>query len=424
MENVGQIQTSVEEPADEMGQRHWLREGMLATVLLGIGQGSALLSLLLISRLISPAEFGRLSAGLALQNYLVLLGTLGLRTLVVRELARSPLRLPQIWGTYWSMVGPVGALVALGGHLIAGWIFDRDPVEATMSLWLACGAWFSMLSVVPLLDGLRRQVLALGIVALTEGLFVAGVLTQLIPLNLAGLGAAFAIKWTLASVLQASALYRSSLRQRLTYSRDLVDSWRPSIPPLLGTSLIVSLPLTAAVLLARHGLGERDAGIIGLGAQLAAAVILLGGVAVRFLQTLWPDTAALQRSQTSGHFNRIAFTGIVVWMIGCVVVGVVVKWFLRTEYGEELIAILLLVTAGSLGVAARVLWIALLALNDDQGVLFVYACGGCVFSTFVMKCWTYRDVNVIALATVIGIGTTVVFALRRVRKALGTRAET
>lgn len=40
MENVGRIQNSTEKPADEIGRCHWLHEGVLATVLLGIGQAA------------------------------------------------------------------------------------------------------------------------------------------------------------------------------------------------------------------------------------------------------------------------------------------------------------------------------------------------------------------------------------------------
>lgn len=40
VENVGRIQNSTEKPADEIGRCHWLHEGVLATVLLGIGQAA------------------------------------------------------------------------------------------------------------------------------------------------------------------------------------------------------------------------------------------------------------------------------------------------------------------------------------------------------------------------------------------------
>ena|GEM_PF-2881657 len=403
-----------EERADETVSRPWLREGLLATILLVVGQGAALLSLLLLSNRMLPAQFGKLSAGLALQNYLVLLGSLGLRTIVVRDLARAPRRLSEIWGTYWSMIAPFGAIIAICGHILTGVIFDRAPDEATMSCWLAIGSWFAMLSVVPLLDALHRQVQALGIVALTEVGFLAGLLTQLIPANLAGLGAAFAIKWALASLLQAGVLFGSARTRRLEYSHQLIETWRPSIPPLLITTLVVNLPLTAAVLLARHRLGGQGAGVVGLGAQLAAAVTLLGGIFVRFIQPMWRDQTALKRSQANGHFNRLAFVGIVGWVIGCAAVGIAVKWLLRPEYGTELIAFLLLVTAGSLGVVARVLWVALLALNDDRGVLLAYACGGSTFMLFIAMLWMYLDVNVIAMATVIGSLSTVLVAFWRV----------
>ncbi|CAK9008911.1 Uncharacterized protein SCF082_LOCUS10073, partial [Durusdinium trenchii] len=421
LENTCDPRDCTKGPVEDEVAFRWLHEGVLATVFLVIGQAAALLSILLISRRISPSAFGTLSAGLALQNYLVLFGTLGLRTLVVRDLARSPQRLSQVWGTYWALVAPFGATVAVAGHVVAGLIFDRDPQEATMSLWLAGGAWFSMMSVVPLLDGLNRQRQALGIVALTEGLFLVGLMARFIPLHVAGLGAAFAIKWMLASVLQAIVLQRTRCVWRLERSRELIESWRFSIPPLLTTSLIVNLPLTAAVLLARHSLERSEAGVVGLGARFAAAVTLLGGVVVRFLQPTWTDAAALKRSENSGHFRLLSFVGVVGHATGCIVVALLVRGFLRPEYGDELLAILLLLTAGSLGIAARILWIALLALNDDRGVMLAYACGCFGFALAVGMAWWCGNMNGVSLATVVASGAPVLIAWWRV--AAGLRAQ-
>jgi O-antigen/teichoic acid export membrane protein len=375
VKNVGQIQTGSEEPADELGFRRWLREGVLATVLLAIGQGAALFSLLLISRRILPAEFGKLSVGLALQNYVVLLGTLGLRTLVVRDLARSPQRLPQIWGTYWALIIPFGVIVALGGHTISGLTFEREPAEEALSLWLAIGAWFSILSLVPMLDGLNRQVQALGIVALTEGLFLTGLHCGCIPLNLVGLGAGFALKWTLASTMQAAVLWMMTRPERLLVSRDVLQSWQKSAPWLLATALISHLPFALCVVLVRGLRDASEAAVIGLAVQIATGVLLIAGLAFRFVQPMLRTVDDLRSERVRIAIHRACAGLIGVWLLGAGAAWVLTIYWLPATFHKAWPTFLVLLTAALFGGVAYLLWAMLNALDMAASILAGYLAG-------------------------------------------------
>jgi len=193
-------------------------------LLLAFGQVAAFGSLAMISRDVAPDDYGRLVSGLAVQNFVAMLGTLGLKTLLIRDLARNPELAGAIWGTFWLIVGPAAIILAAVGHLLSGWFFKHTEAESVMSLWLSVGVFFSILSLTPLLDGLRRHSLAMLNVAVAEVAFLIALLVGLIPLNIASLGAAFSLKWILASTLHAVSFAIVVGGFEFRFSRDLVKN--------------------------------------------------------------------------------------------------------------------------------------------------------------------------------------------------------
>ncbi|MCG6154844.1 lipopolysaccharide biosynthesis protein [Rubinisphaera margarita] len=379
----------------------------VALGLLGLGQGSALWSLLLISGNLSPDGFGQLSSGLAIQNYIVILGTLGLRTLATRDLARAPGRLGRIWGTLWGLTTPAGIALAIGGHLVGGALFARSADEIWMSLWLSCGTCFSILSVVPLLDALGRQSLALGGVALAETLFAIALLTGWIPMDVASLGAGFAIKWTVASLLQAISLRVISGPVRPTFSRRQLNQWKGSAAPLLLTALIMNVPFSGAVVLTRHLLGAADSAVMGFAAQLAAAILLLGGVAVRFLQPIWRDAAAIRETRSRKLLTQVGLYAFLLWMAIVLIVTVIVSFWLPDEYLRGMASIQLMLLAAAISVLARVLWVALEATHQERRVLIAYSTGSAAFIVTSIGCAHPLGSTGVALAAVFGMAATV-----------------
>lgn len=399
----------------------WL--GVYTVALLGIGQGAALFTLLLISRSMQEVAFGQFSSSLAIQNYVVLIGTLGLRTIVTRDLARNPERIGSIWGTLWLMTGPIGIGVAVSGHFLSGLLFSRSVEEVWMSMWLSLGVCFSIISVVPLLDALGRQRLALTGVAITEILFLFSLIGGWIPLKIEVVGAAFAIKWIIAALIQAVFLHISSGPIRWSFDKEQAVQWSKSAPPLLLTSIVMTIPITGAVILARCFLGEAESAVIGLAGQLAGAILLVGGVAVRFIQPRWRDTQSLYDRETQKFVIQFGLYGLIVWL-GCLIVGsyAICVW-LPSAYCDELFSIQLMLLAGGLGVVARVLWIALLAANRERDVMIAYACGCGVFLLFAFSLLPSLGSTGVAVAAAVGTLATVI-CMWSILRPLFKKAET
>lgn len=432
LDAVATVMHSVREPVDDNNQshtfpdlvsnrvspRHWLREGVSVLFLVALGQFSALLSLLLMSRSVSTEVFGQLSSGIAVQNYVVIIGTLGLRTLVVRDLARNPQELGSIWGTYWLMLGPVGILVASIGHIISGYLFSRSEPEVWMSLWLSCGAYFSILSLVPLLDALGRQSIALGIVAVTEVAFFTALFSGWIPLDIATLGGAFAIKWFSASLLQVCTLYFSTRPVRFTFCVEQSKRWMRSAFPLLVTGVIMNLPIMGAVIMTRRFLSNKETAVMGLAAQLAAAVLLIGGVAIRYIQPIWRDRTTLQDANTNKTVRFMAVAGVICWFLAISGVYIIVQYWLPAEYTVGLLTIFVMMMTAAFGVVARVLWVALLAADQERIVLMSYSVGCGIFISFSIGLASSFRTEGIAFAAALGMGATVTLMWIKVRPLL------
>ncbi len=356
-----------------------LPPGTSALLMLAVGQAVALLSVLLISQRISSEEFGRLSSGLAIQNYIVLLGSLGLRTIATRDLARSPDQISRIWGTFWGLIGPIGAAVAVAGHFIAGSVFSWTPDEMWMSACLSVGAWFSMLSLAPLLDAVGRQPVSVASVAVSEVLFLVALLMGLMAARLTWLGAGFALKWTLASTVQAVALWATTQPGRLQVSRDVLQSWRRSAPWLLATALISHLPFAASVVLVRSLRGEGEAAVTGLAVQFATGLLLVAGLAFRFVQPMFRAANDLRSGRARIAIQKICGGLVGVWLLGAAAVWVLTSYWLPAAFHQTWPTFFVLLTASLFGGGAYLLWAMLNALDMEASILAGYSAGAVVF---------------------------------------------
>ena len=356
-----------------------LPTGMSALRMLALGQAVALLSLLLISQRIPSEAFGRLSSGLAIQNYIVLIGTLGLRTIATRDLARAPDQISRIWGTLWGVIGPVGAAVAVAGHFIAGSVQAWTLDEMWMSAWLAAGAWFSMLSLAPLLDAVGRQRVSVASVAVAEVLFLIALLTGLMTGQLAWLGAGFALKWTLASTLQALALWRATRPGHLQVSRDVMQSWRGSAPWLLATTLISHLPFAASVVLVRSLRDPGEAAVTGLAVQVAAGLLLVAGLAFRFVQPMFRTANDLRSERARIAIQKICAGLVGVWLLGAGAAWLLTTYWLPAAFHQTWPTFVILLTASLFGGGAYLLWAMLNALDMEASILAGYSAGAVLF---------------------------------------------
>lgn len=395
-----------------------LPTGASALLMLASGQASALVSLLLISQRISSEAFGRLSSGLAVQTYIVLIGSLGLRTVATRDLARFPEQINRIWGTMWGLIMPIGAAVAILGHLIAGSIFPWTPDEMWMSVLLSAGAWFSMLSLAPLLDAVGRQSVSVASVAFSELLFLVALVVGLVTDRLMSLGAGFALKWILASALQAIALWALSRPVRLRISREVLQSWRVSAPWLLATALISHIPFGLSIVLVRTLCDANEAAVNGLAVQVATGLLLVAGLAFRFVQPMMRTVEDLRSEQSRIAIKRI-FVGLVgVWLLGVITAWVLTNYWLPATFRSTWPTFLVLLTAAFFGGVAYLLWAMLNALDMESSILTGYAAGTVLF--LCVSPILITNYGHLGGAWAVGLGTllTLLVMLREVRRGL------
>ncbi|MCP4784532.1 MAG: oligosaccharide flippase family protein [Fuerstiella sp.] len=344
-----------------------------------VGHAASMLSILLIAGTMSTDDFGKLSSGLAVQNYIVLLGSLGLRTLATRDLARSPDRISSIWGTLWGLIGPIGAAVALAGYFAAASIFSWTPDEMWMFVWLSAGGWFSMLSLAPLLDAVGRQSGSVASVALPEVLFLVALVAGLLTGHLIWLGAGFALKWVLASTLQAVVLWRATRPECLQVSRDVLQSWRKSAPWLLATALISHLPFAVSVVLVRSLQDASEAAVTGLAVQIATVLLLVAGLAFRYVQPMLRTADDLGSNRVRIAIQRICGGLVGVWLLGTVAAWILTSYWLPATFHQTWPTFFFLLTAALFGGSAYMLWAMLNALEMALSILAGYSAGAVLF---------------------------------------------
>lgn len=390
---------------------------VLTLILLVLSQASSVLSLLYLIDRLSSEDAGRLSTSLTIQTYAALVGGLGLRTILVREVTRSPHKLPQLLVTSFQMTFWSGMLAGVGSIFFAGVFLGGSREEQMMRLWLAGGTWFAVMSPSPFFDAMQRQSASMAIVAGTELIAFLALISGRIPLNLSSIGALFAVKWTIACLLHGALL------------SGMVTSWASQLPkhsrilmllsafPLLLTSLVSQLPIAGSVLLVRKWHGPASASIVGLGAQIATAYLLIAGVAFRYVQPLIRSADDLRDLNRRRYLRNIAWGLLGAWLAIIVVTWGLVTWVLPMTYCEGFPVIAAIGVSGLLGAAGYLGWAVLLALECERAILVSYVAGAVVFLGISWGLARMGPLG-IALASCLGAGTTVVLMTHFHNRAL------
>jgi len=351
----------------------------LPFLILIASHGSALLSLLFLMKWLSPDDAGRLNTGLAIQGYVILIGTCGLRTLLVREVARDPRKLPYLLTNHYAITSIAGLLVSFLALIMSTLFLGGTREELWMRLWLACGAWIATTTPFPFLDALGRQTRGLAIVAVTEVGFLACLAGGMIPLELPVIGAAFAIKWSITSVLHGVDLaqHGNHFSRKLSLSASLDLMIRAF--PLMLTSLISTLPITGTVVMVRLLCGIESSAVMGLASQLAGGYLLIAGVAYRYVQPQFRNIGDLKDLTRRRSLRRVAGLLLAAWMCLLAFSWGLTHWGLPPIYGEGFPTIAALLVASLFGAASLVGWTTLLALENERAIFWSYFFGALLF---------------------------------------------
>jgi O-antigen/teichoic acid export membrane protein len=254
---------------------------LLADRLVRLG-GSLLLSLL-VARALGPDDFGRLSLALALSLLVAAVATLGLDTMLVRELLSEPAAEPALLGSALALRLGGSLLAALLMVVLAAVLRPNDALAVPLAAVLGLAGLFNSSLALDLWFQARQRhdgaVLARGVAFLLAAIARVALILTGAPLL------AFAAMYALEAMLGAVAgvfAYRHFGGRPLAWRFDrgragrlLADSW-----PLILSGLLVNLYLRADQLLLGQLRGDGDLGVYSAAVRLAEAIPLLPGIVV------------------------------------------------------------------------------------------------------------------------------------------------
>jgi len=390
-----------EEEKPERGTyRQSVRDGVLAIVSKVIGQGKALLtanglqalrnlssllaatavaqvcglvSVLLLTRSLGADGYGVFVFWLTIQNYLMILGSAGLRPIIVRELIRRPDALNRLWTAYVAITGGLGILLAVLTIAI-GAILTPTPSEQIVLTIIAIGNVAACLNPLPFYDFRHAQGRSAVIMTVSE-VTALGIISALYISNNLSLPAAalvFAAKWIGSAAWLWLMLQRDLPEIRWDWSKSepvrlLSSSWKLVVSALLGT-----IPLTAGILLVRFYHGDAAAGIFGIAMYAPRALLLLVGQLNRVIQPHIMGPYGFK----STFIGRLLFvyTMFVGFIAICGAAGLwfVITYVLSSDFQPALDSGVIMLSASTLLAVGGLCVQYMVAMNRERVVAIIY----------------------------------------------------
>ncbi len=340
-------------------------------------------SLLIIARSLESGEFGELSFALALQSYVSMLGGLGLRSLIVRDIARNEDNIPTYLRAHWRLLPWTGLVAGLLGWLFWTLSAPQESIPLTFFV-LALGNWFSIVSPVAFQDGLRKQHISILFSLIAETIFL--VVLLVVQQQLLTICCLFAFKWTFTSIAShfyVTSLVKSSRKATTSFPYHLI----PEATNLMFTNLCLSWPLAGVLILGGEDLDRTDFDSVGLSVQLATAFSQLSTISFRQVQTVVLSAESLKSSVVRKQVLRIVALLLLKWAFLSAASNWVVQVYLPSSYREDIWCINIFLLAGLIAGVNYVLMACLVACHASRQILFSYL-SGCLLFTAIYYCVT------------------------------------
>ncbi len=397
--------------------RHALRNliGILAWT--ALWQTSTVGTVLFLSRGLDPEEFGILNFALTWQTYLTLLGSLACGSVVIREGVQRPDDLDAIGTSFLTLTAASSVIVCAASLIVVG----MAPVtggERWLLALVAAGSVPASMNIQPLFDVHHSQARGVGVGAVAEvlGLLAVTWLWWSGGLTLPALGGVYAAKWGLTSAGQLLVYHARVRRLRWRYSprdtkRILGLSW-----PILLAALLVTLPLSASVLLVRLRSGPVDAALVGLGYQVANAYLVLGGLG---LQVVQPHIAG-QYGLHPGFLRKLAlFATLLLGSLAALAFAggwAVVRFLLPPIYEAAIAPMAWLLVASVLLLVARIAHVYLVRFEDGAFILMAHLASALLYASaffLLPPAWVKTGAAVLAPCTVLFATAACLWRVRR-----------
>jgi O-antigen/teichoic acid export membrane protein len=258
-----------------------------------------------VARYLGPANFGAYNFALALSMLVASVATLGLDSILVRELVREPGREPELLGTA-LLLRLGGALVALLAIVAAAAALrPGDGLSAALTAIVGVGGLLQASTVVDLWFqsrvAARDAVLARNLAFLAAALLRVGLILAGAPL--VAFAAAYVAEALLGAIAVTAAYLRRGgrpLRWRASAARArrlLADSW-----PLILGGILVNTYLRIDQVMIGQILGDRELGVYSAAVRLAEVLPLIPGA---IIAATLPAVVAARQADPALYAERL-----------------------------------------------------------------------------------------------------------------------
>lgn len=290
----------------------------------------------LVARYLGEDQFGLLNYAISLTAIFASVASLGMDGIVIREMVKSPEKVPLILGTAWCMRF-LGGMVALALVVVLGW-FSPNGSQITPLVFLIGLAFlpqaFEVIDLFFQKNIQSKYTVLAKTMALTLGSLVKILLVfYRAPTTLFALALCADAAFGAAALIWVYQRRQGQLRQwrpALAMARGLLrDCW-----PLILSGLLVALYVRVEQILVMNRLGSRSMGIYAASTKIAD---MWGYVPPLILSSLYPLLVAARqqglgqyRKQMQLVFDLLTSLGLLV----AVVASVSAAWLIPLIFGQ------------------------------------------------------------------------------------------
>lgn len=258
-----------------------------------------------LARHLGPAAFGSYNYALSLALMMGAIATLGLDSIVVRELVREPQGAPSILGSAALLRLGGGALAVLVAVGAAALLRPGDNAALAMTALLSLASPLQALSTIDL--WFKSRVEARDVVLARNAAFLVATLIR-VGLIMAGapliaFGWAFAAEAALGAAAAVVAYRRhrghlSGWRPAMWRARSLLaDSW-----PLIFSGLLVTLYLRIDQVMIGQMVGDAELGVYAAAVRVAEVFPLISGA---IIASAYPAVVAAREADEALFYDRL-----------------------------------------------------------------------------------------------------------------------
>jgi O-antigen/teichoic acid export membrane protein len=248
-------------------------------------QACAACELLLLTGSLGPEKYGALGFALALQWYLLLAGSVGSGSLVIRDGTERPENVDTITTSYFVLTGLCSTAVCAAA-LLGAVLAPVSGGERWLLALVAVGTIPASATLTPLFVLHHRQARTAAISLAAEVFALAAVfaLSRSGSASLPAVGLIFAAKWGAVTAGQLVVYHATVRRLRWSWSADYLGRLFRSSWPMMLVALVFFVPLNAGVFLVRALAGDAEAAVYTIAYQAASAYYGFASLAVQIVQ--------------------------------------------------------------------------------------------------------------------------------------------